>query len=76
MFQGETLITTAFVEVVNSENSKEYVVSLLNYYQIINCCKSDLARWMFAFEVSGKFLDAVIVVTLEYKMTFKIKSLC
>ena len=53
MFQSETLITEAFVEVVNPENSKEYVVSLLNYSQIINCCKSGLVRWMFALEVSG-----------------------
>ena len=70
MFQGEILITKAFVEVVNSENSKEYVVSLLNYSQIINCCKSGPARWMFVFAVSGKFSD-VIILTLEYKMTFK-----
>lgn len=70
MFQGETLITKAFVEVVNSENSKEYVVSLLNYSQITNCCKSGPARWMFAFAVSDKFSD-VIILTLEYKMTFE-----
>lgn len=67
---GETLITETFGQVVNPENSKEYVVSLLNYSQIINCCKSSLVRWMFAFEVSGKFSD-VIALTLEYNMTFK-----
>lgn len=52
----------------NSDNSRESVVSLLDYSaQIINCCKSALATQKFASEVSGKFSGAKIVLLItEY----------